>query len=82
MVGSAANFSNTMSGTFSLSPLTRRTQVPPTGLETAAQIAARYGVTDRTVLNWLYADIIPAAIRVGKVVRFDPVEVANALRNA
>ena len=70
-----------MPGTLVFGPLRPRLSVPPTGLESAAQIAGRYGVSDRTVLNWLYGGIIPAALRVGKVVRFDPMDVAKALNN-
>jgi hypothetical protein len=77
---SASNYSIIMSGTLVFSPNLKRRFAPPTGLESAAQIAERYGVTDRTVLNWLYRDVIPAAIRIGKVVRFDPAQVDVALR--
>ena len=69
-----------MSGTLVFSPRLSRPLAPPTGLESAAQIAERYGVSDRTIFNWLYAGIIPAAVRVGKVVRFDPAQVDAALR--
>lgn len=46
---------------------------------TARQVADRYSVTVPTVFNWLRAGIIPARIAVGRIYRFDPVEVDAAL---
>jgi hypothetical protein len=37
------------------------------------------GVTGRTILNWAEAKKIPTALRLGRVVRFDPAAVAQAL---
>ena len=50
--------------------------------ESAKEIASHYGVSRRKVLDWYYAGIIPAAMHVGRVLRFDPVEVEAALRKA
>jgi excisionase family DNA binding protein len=49
------------------------------GLETAKEVAARYGVAPRTVLKWAKNGTIPVAIRIGSVLRFDPDAVADAL---
>lgn len=48
-------------------------------LVTADEIGAPLGVTGRTVLNWAEAKKIPIAFRLGKIVRFDPAAVAEAL---
>jgi len=48
-------------------------------LETARELAGRYGLTPRTVLKWASAGLIPVAVKVGSVVRFDPDAVADAL---
>ena len=50
---------------------------PP--LLSSEQVAAKLNVSSRCVLNWLYAGIIPAAVRVGKVIRFREAEVMAAL---
>lgn len=43
-----------------------------------AEIASSYSVTPRTVDNWMKAGKIPY-FKIGKVVRFNPVKVAEAL---
>jgi hypothetical protein len=45
----------------------------------ADAIGEPIGVTGRTILNWAAGHKIPTALRIGKVVRFDPVAVAAAL---
>ena len=45
---------------------------------TADAIARAHSVSKRTVTNWLQRRIIPA-IRVGRVLRFDPAKVKAAL---
>jgi excisionase family DNA binding protein len=52
------------------------------GLETADEVGKPLGVTGRTILNWAAAGIIPTALRVGRVVRFDFEEVRKALGEA
>ena len=44
------------------------------------ELAKRYGVAKSTVLEWFHAGRIPAEVAVGKVFRFDPERVAEALR--
>jgi predicted site-specific integrase-resolvase len=46
---------------------------------TAAELAATYRVAKRTICAWHRAGVIPAALEVGKVIRFDPTAVAKAL---
>ena len=56
-----------------------------TGDETllsSEQVAAKLNISSRCVLNWLYAGIIPAAVHVGKVIRFREDEVMAALEAA
>lgn len=48
-------------------------------LETAKEVAERYGVAHRTVLKWAKEGTVPVALRVGGVLRFDPDAVADAL---
>lgn len=48
-------------------------------LATPAQIAAALQVTARTVLYWSERGIIPTALRQGKIIRFHPPAVADAL---
>ena len=48
-------------------------------LETTKEVAARYGVAPRTVLKWASAGVIPVAVKVGGVLRFDGNAVADAL---
>jgi predicted DNA-binding transcriptional regulator AlpA len=50
--------------------------------ESAQEIAGRYGVSRRLILNWYYSGLIPAAVHIGRVLRFDPAEVDKALRDA
>lgn len=45
----------------------------------AKTIGESIGVSGRTILNWADSKSIPTALRLGKVVRFDPVAVAAAL---
>ncbi|MCH7225005.1 helix-turn-helix domain-containing protein [Haloferula sp. A504] len=52
-----------------------------TRLVDAARMAAILSVSPRTVLYWAERDEIPVAIRKGRVIRFDPEEVFEALRN-
>jgi excisionase family DNA binding protein len=49
---------------------------------TADDLARVYGVAKGTILQWYHAGRIPAAVAVGKVIRFDREEVAEALRAA
>jgi len=53
-----------------------------TKLVDAASLAALLGVSHRTVLYWAERGEIPIAIRKRRVIRFDPDEVAEALRDA
>lgn len=50
--------------------------------ETAGQIASRYGVSRRKVIDWYHGGLIPAVVHIGRVLRFDPAEVEAALRKA
>lgn len=47
---------------------------------TADQIGELHQVSGRTVREWHRAGIIPAAVNIGRVIRFDPAEVEAALR--
>lgn len=47
---------------------------------TADQIGEIHHVSGRTVREWHRAGVIPAAINIGRVIRFDPAEVEVALR--
>lgn len=49
---------------------------------TAREIGTLNGVCRRTVLDWYHGGLIPAAVHVGRVLRFDPAEVEAALRKA
>lgn len=49
-------------------------------LLTPAELAARLKVTQKTIRNWHLQGRIPAAVAVGRVIRFDGEEVAEALR--
>ena len=51
--------------------------VPP--LVTAAELAEILRVTARTIHNLAAAETIPTAIRLGRIIRFDPRAVATAL---
>jgi hypothetical protein len=51
-------------------------------LLSADEIGAKLHISGRCVLNWLYEDVIPAAIRQGKVIRFREADVMNALDEA
>jgi excisionase family DNA binding protein len=42
---------------------------PEESILTPAEVARRYKVTSRTVLNWVKRGVLPA-IRLGKVIRF------------
>lgn len=44
-----------------------------------AEVAKHFSVTRQTVLNWEKAGLIPAAIRVGRIVRFQLADVRSAL---
>lgn len=46
---------------------------------TPRQVAERYAVTVPTVLGWMRAGIIPAKVAIGRIYRFDLVEVDRAL---
>jgi hypothetical protein len=48
----------------------------------AAAIGRTRGVCSRTVLGWAAEGLIPVALRVKRVVRFDPVTVELALTEA
>ena len=50
------------------------------GLVDAATLASYYDVSVRTVLLWAEHSVIPVAVRVNRVIRFDPAEVEDALR--
>lgn len=58
------------------------TQGHPTAYQSASQLGERYGVSRRTVIGWYHDGIIPAAIHVGRVLRFDPSAVDQALKLA
>ena len=45
----------------------------------AETIAKPLGLTGRTIRNWAKSKRIPIALKVGKVIRFDPEAVARAL---
>jgi excisionase family DNA binding protein len=49
-------------------------------LLTAEELGVRYQVTGATVRKWFREGRIPAAVAVGRVLRFDAEEVAAALR--
>jgi len=49
-------------------------------LMTPDEVAAIYKVTGKTVRDWFAAGLIPAAAAVGRTIRFDPEDVADALR--
>lgn len=53
---------------------------PDSILLTAEEIAAQLGCTRRSILKWREDGIIPAAIHRGKFIRFDLVQVREALR--
>ena len=53
-------------------------QTPPRHV-TPRQVADRYAVTVPTVLGWMRAGIIPVKVAIGRIYRFDPVEVDRAL---
>ncbi len=55
-----------------------RIPTPPRHL-TPRQVAERYAVTVPTVLGWMRSGIIPAKVAIGRIYRFDPVEVDRAL---
>lgn len=55
-----------------------RIPTPPRHL-TPRQVAERYAVTVPTVLAWMRAGIIPPKVAIGRIYRFDPVEVDRAL---
>jgi excisionase family DNA binding protein len=48
-------------------------------LATPAQLAEALQVTSHTILNWERSGKIRAAFRLGRVVRFNPMAVAEAL---
>jgi len=51
-----------------------------TQLADAPVLAGRYKVSPRTILSWAANGVIPTAVRVGRVVRFDVDEVDAVLR--
>jgi excisionase family DNA binding protein len=51
-------------------------------LLTPEELAGRYAVAKSTILEWFRQGRIPAEVAVGKVIRFDPERVAEALRDA
>lgn len=54
-------------------------QTVETNLSTPAEQAEACGVTKPTILAWYHAGIIPAAVSVGRVIRFDHDQVMAAL---
>ena len=46
---------------------------------TAAELAADYRTTKPTVLSWHHRGWIPAAVCIGRVIRFNRADVAKAL---
>ncbi len=44
------------------------------------EIAAIYGVSSVTIIDWHRAGIIPSEVHVGRVIRFDASKVAAALK--
>ena len=60
-------------------PLRDGKGLPLPRLSTCQQIGEALQVTSRTVLNWEASGLIKAAVRQGRIVRFDPSAVARAL---
>lgn len=56
-----------------------RDGVPLPALSTATQIGDALQVTSRTILEWEAQGKIPAALRSGRTVRFNPAAVVKAL---
>jgi excisionase family DNA binding protein len=54
---------------------------PPAPLLSPDELAVRYQVTGKTIRRWWHEGRIPAAVAVGRTLRFDPEEVAEALRS-
>jgi excisionase family DNA binding protein len=50
-----------------------------TPLLTPEDLAARYAVTRKTVLEWFHQGRIPAEVATGRIFRFDAEKVAKAL---
>ncbi len=57
----------------------RSSRVSIVDLVDADAIGTPLGVTGRTILNWADSEKIPTALRLGRIVRFDPAAVAEAL---
>ena len=51
-------------------------------LVTAKELAEFYKVSAPTISTWHREGVIPAAVHVGRVIRFDPEDVADALAKA
>ena len=56
------------------------TDTPPT-LLSPDELAVRYQVTGATIRKWFREGKIPAEVAMGRVLRFDPEQVADALRS-
>jgi hypothetical protein len=56
-----------------------KSKVSIVDLVDADAIGAPLKVTGRTILNWAESNKIPTALRIGRIVRFDPAAVAKAL---
>jgi predicted site-specific integrase-resolvase len=52
----------------------------PAELATPQDLAAKYAVRPRTILDWFHAGKIPAEVAIGRTFRFDPKKVEEALR--
>ena len=45
-------------------------------------LANRFGVSTRTIYCWTHNGTIPAAVKIGNILRFDPDAVAEAVAKA
>lgn len=54
-------------------------EVPLVG---ARFLANRFGVSTRTIYSWTHNGTIPAVVKIGNVLRFDPDAVAEAVAKA
>ena len=52
---------------------------PNTGALRAHELASHFDVAPRTILNWYHDGIIPAAVDIGRVLRFDLEQVCEAI---
>lgn len=59
--------------------MTDTSKAKPAELLTTAELAQKYRVSHRTILNWESAGLISPTVREGRVLRWDASEVATAL---